>query len=299
MGNSVLKELASRAPVMKTVSLPRGRQPLHVMPTSTGYEIRTDSRYSWDGRKRGQTPFTVLQHTIAGAGNLRYERRDYRLSPGETLLVTVPHNHRYWVEDGGRWEFFWISMNGQEALRIHRNVLSATGPVLRLRPQTIERLAACSLRLIDNSAETPAGASAVAYDALMALYDDAFGSRAGSPAEMNATRRVVDHIRANLDKPLSVPDLAKLSGSSRAHFSRMFALSEGLPPAEFVLRERMRAAAKVLASNESVPVKEVAMMAGFADSNYFAKTFRRLYGASPTEFRTTGMYASAAIGKMK
>jgi hypothetical protein len=45
------------------------------MPTSTGYEQRTDATYDWDGRKRGQTPFTVLQHTISGAGNLRYENR--------------------------------------------------------------------------------------------------------------------------------------------------------------------------------------------------------------------------------
>jgi AraC-like DNA-binding protein len=33
-------------------------------------------------------------------------------------------------------------------------------------------------------------------------------------------------------------------------------------------------------------------MAGFEDPNYFAKVFRRHFGASPTEFRTTGMYAS-------
>lgn len=299
MGNSVLRELASRAPVMKTVSLPRGRHPLHTMPTSTGYEIQTDARYNWDGRKRGQTPFTVLQHTIAGAGNLRYERRNHRILPGETLLVTVPHNHRYWLEDGGRWEFFWISMNGQEALRIARNVLAATGPILRLRPETIGRLAACSLRLIDDPMEAPGSVSAIAYEGLMALYDDVFGARAGSPAQTSAVRRVVDHIRGNLDQPLGVSDLARLSGFSRAHFSRMFAQSEGMPPAEFVLHERMRVAAKILAGDESVQIKHIALMAGFADSNYFAKTFRRLYGASPTEFRTTGMYASATVGKMK
>ena len=75
VGDFMLGELAQRAPVMKTVSLPRGRHRLHTMPTSTGYEIRTDSSYSWDGRKRGQTPFTVLQHTVAGCGKLRYDRR--------------------------------------------------------------------------------------------------------------------------------------------------------------------------------------------------------------------------------
>ena len=141
MGNSVLQALASRAPVMKTVSLPRGRHRLHTMPTSTGYEIRHDTHYDWNGHKRGQTPFTVLQHTISGEGCLLYERRQYRLKTGDTMLVIVPHNHRYWLEKGGRWEFFWISMSGQEAVRIHRTIQAQAGPVLKLRSDTIERIA--------------------------------------------------------------------------------------------------------------------------------------------------------------
>ena len=292
MGNSVLSELASRAPVMKTVSLPRSRHPLHVMPTSTGYEVRTDVSYSWDGRKRGTTPFTVLQHCVSGAGQLRFGRRAMRIEPGETLLLTVPHDHRYWVEDGGRWEFFWMSMNGGEALRIHRNILAAAGPILKLLPATIERLAGCCLRLIDEKSESPGKASATAYEAAMALHDDVFGSRASLPSGADALRRVVDHIEANLAKPLEVEDLARLAGLSRAHFSRLFAKSEGLPPAEYVLQQRMRRAAKLLVRSDSASVKEVAVATGFGDSNYFAKVFRRVYGASPTEFRTTGMYAS-------
>lgn len=293
MGNSVLQQLIERGPVMRTVSLPRGRQSLHTMPTSTGYEIRTDSSYDWDGRKRGQTPFTVLQHTIGGAGNLRYENRTYRLRPGETLLLLVPHNHRYWLEEGGRWEFFWISMNGEEALRIHRAILAVTGPVLKLQPETIEHLADCSLRLITGG-ETPGRASAIAYEAAMALYDDVFGSHPVLSEEYRRMQHVIDHILANLEKPLPVEELARVSGLSRAHFSRVFAASEGMPPAEFVLQKRLQRAVKLLTKTADLPVKEVAIMSGFDDPNYFAKVFRRVFGASPTEFRTTGMYASVA-----
>lgn len=260
------------------------------MPTSAGYEIRQDETYDWDGRKRGQTPFSVLQHTISGEGRLRYENRSYRVGAGETLLVLVPHNHRYWLEKDSRWEYFWISMNGEEALRIHRLILSAAGPVLKLQQGTIDQLADCSLRLV-RDADTPAKASAIAYAAAMALYDDVFGSHAFA-ADQSAMQRVIDHINANLDKPLPVNELAEVSGLSRAHFSRVFAESEGLPPAEFVLQQRMQRAAKLLTNAAFLPVKEVAIMSGFDDANYFSKAFRRVYGINPTEFRTTGMYAS-------
>ena len=236
----------------------------------------------------------MLQHTVAGAGNLLYERRRYRLLPGDTMLCVVPHNHRYWVEDGGRWEFFWLSITGQEAVRVHRLILAATGPVFRLKPETVEHLASLSLRLIDGEGEAPGAASAIAYEAAMTLYDEVFRSHGGGWPEGGdrAMRAVLDYVRANLDKPLAVADLAETAGLSRAHFSRMFALSEGLPPAEFVLAERMRRAARLLAGAAGQPVKEIAGMCGFEDPNYFAKVFRRFFGTSPTEFRTTGMYAA-------
>lgn len=276
---------------MKTVSLPRGRHSLHTMPTSTGYEVRRDEVYDWDGRKRGQTPFTVLQHTISGIGNLRYENRTYKVRAGETLLVLVPHNHRYWLEQGNHWEYFWISMNGEEALRIHRSVLAAQGPVLKLPTEIIEHLADCSLRLMLD-AETAGRASAIAYEAAMALYDGIFGAHPVDQSEGTVMQPVIDHINANLNKPLPVDELAAVSGLSRAHFSRIFAECEGLPPAEFVLQKRMQHATKLLTNAAFLPIKEVAIMTGFDDANYFSKVFRRVYGASPTEFRTTGMYAS-------
>ena len=61
------------------------------------------------------------------------------------------------------------------------------------------------------------------------------------------------------------------------------------------LRERMERAAKLL-SNSRVSVKGIAISCGFTDPNYFSKVFRRFFGASPTEFRTTGMYATQTIG---
>ena len=65
---------------------------LHTMPTSTGYEVRTEPTYDWNGRRRGQTPFTVLQHTVAGIGHLQYERRRYRMKPGDTMREVEAEN---------------------------------------------------------------------------------------------------------------------------------------------------------------------------------------------------------------
>jgi AraC-like DNA-binding protein len=293
MGNSVLTRFRRLCPTMKIVSLPRGRYRLHSMPTSTGYDAQIGPGYDWDGRRRGQTPFSVFQYTVAGAGNLLYEQKQYRLTPGDAMLVTIPHNHRYWIEAGGRWEFFWLAITGQDAVRVHRAIQTVAGPVFSLYPESVEKLAACCLRLIEGASETSGAASAVAYEATMILYDELLGShsRQHDHTGRDSIQRAIDHVRTHLADPLTVPVLAEIAGLSRAHFSRQFTSREGMSPAEFVLNERITHAAKLLIS-DSATVKEVATACGFKDANYFAKAFRRIFNTSPTEFRTTGMYAS-------
>ena len=295
MGNSALEALAARAPVMKTISLPRGRHRLHAMPTTMGYEIRQDPSYEWNGRLRGDTPFTVLQYTIAGTGNLQYERRRYRLKAGDAMLVIVPHNHRYWVEEGGKWEFFWLSMSGEEAVRILRAIQTTAGPVLRMKPETVEHIARCCLRLIEGEGETAGAASAIAYEAATALYDDVFSSPpVHEDNEFASIHRVVEYIRANIDKELSVNVLAEVAGFSRSHFSRLFVTQTGTGPAGFVLQERMRRAVRLLTGHAALPIKQISALAGFADPNYFAKVFQRYFGTSPTTFRAANINPHAS-----
>ena len=292
MGNSVLARLVERGPFRHAISLPRRRDRLHVMPTSTGYEIATGPSYDWDGRKRGHTPFSVLQHTTSGAGRLKYERRNYRIEPGETMLVTIPHSHRYWLEEGETWSFFWIATSGQEALRLHQAILAAVGPVFRLRPDTIERLAQTSLDLTEGRLEA-GRASGAAYAATMALFDDLLARKEFSAGNIRhaAIGRATAHIHRHLDERLDVQGLADVAGLSRAHFSRLFAQIEGVSPSEFVLRERMQRAARLLITGQ-LGVKAISSACGFEDPNYFAKVFRKTFAISPSEFRTTGMYAA-------
>ncbi len=292
MGNPMLDELVAKGAFRQTISLPRRRDRFHIMATSVGRETAEHSPYDWDGRRRGSTPFSVIQHTISGTGRLRYEQHSWVIQPGETMLVTIPHAHRYWLEPGERWEFFWIATTGQEALRLHRAVLKAVGPVFRLKRETVDELAGLSLSLA--SAGLKAGrASSYAYQATMALHDDlmerhAAGSGDGARTDLaRAKAYALDH----LDEPLDVGTLARVAGMSRGHFSRSFAHAEGVPPSEFLIQQRMLLAARLLVGGQ-LSVKAVASACGFDDPNYFAKVFRRVFAISPTQFRTNGMYAA-------
>jgi len=68
------------------------------------------------------------------------------------------------------------------------------------------------------------------------------------------------------------------------HFSRMFKLSTGLSPHQYVIRQRIERA-KALLTNTDLPVGVVAQEVGFASPSHFAQQFRRLVGVSPRSFR--------------
>ncbi|WP_375598061.1 helix-turn-helix domain-containing protein [Devosia sp. Naph2] len=272
---------------IRHLTVPRSVAPLHCMAVSAGYEQRRNEVYSWDGMKRGTAPFLVIQHTTRGEGRLDYAGVQYRLTPGNTMLVTMPHAHRYYLERGGHWEYFWLLLNGREALRLAREILDTSGPVLSLADTQIDRLAATTLDVLTATDPTPGQVSVLGYGAMAALHDGAFGTRTPEETTLPAAmERVVAFIDNNLSSTLQVGRLANIAEMSRGHFVRRFTASLGQSPSEFVLARRLERAERLLLATE-MGVGEIAGLAGFSNANYFAKVFRRKRGAAPLEYRAT------------
>jgi len=264
---------------------PKGNLPLHCMARGAGFERRFNEPYSWEGLKRGTQPFALIQHTIAGRGELDFEGTHHALGPGDTMLLTFPHRHRYWLAPGKSWEYFWITLNGREGLRIARAVIDANGPVIRPGADAVDRLAANCLSLL--GADLPTGlASAAAYSAIMAVHDGTTTAEPETSDAPVAIQRVVSHIDRNLGTGLGVDRLAGIAQLSRAHFVRLFTASVGSAPSTYVFAQRMERAERLLIATDS-GIGEIAAACGFADGNYFAKAFRRAHGLTPGEFRAS------------
>ncbi|KKC37381.1 hypothetical protein WH87_12650 [Devosia epidermidihirudinis] len=282
----MLNQLIDYGHKVRALSLPKSAAPLHCMAISAGYEQRINEVYNWDGLQRGTAPFLVIQHTLVGEGRLDFAGTQYRLTPGQTMVLSLPHAHRYWLERGQRWEYFWMVLNGREALRLAREIIDSAGPVLTLAEPVIDRLADACLTLIDRSPITPGEASAATYAAMAALHDGAFATvnppdRALPPA----FARVVAHIDANLTTTLQVDRLAAIAELSRAHFVRAFTKATGSTPSAFVMNRRIERIERLLLATD-MSVVAIAAATGFSDANYLSKAFRRYHAMTPLDYRT-------------
>lgn len=87
------------------------------------------------------------------------------------------------------------------------------------------------------------------------------------------------HEDVNLDRAASAANLSPF------HFLRMFSKAIGVTPHQYLVRSRLRRAAKLLVEKER-SVTDIALDVGFADLSNFVRTFHRAAGVPPGQFRT-------------
>ena len=94
---------------------------------------------------------------------------------------------------------------------------------------------------------------------------------------------VQEYIRKNLDKRLSLPEVAAVYNISPNYLSRLFTQYAGTGFVEYITAERIHAAREMLARGEG-PVYEIAEKLGFENAFYFSKVFKKVEGVSPREY---------------
>lgn len=91
-------------------------------------------------------------------------------------------------------------------------------------------------------------------------------------------------IRANIAGDLTVEHIARTIGISGPHLHHLFRLHLSRTPHGFILEERFQKACKLLIGTR-LQSKEIAYRCGFRDAAEFSRTFRRLAGCAPREYR--------------
>jgi AraC family transcriptional regulator len=86
------------------------------------------------------------------------------------------------------------------------------------------------------------------------------------------------------EQPLTLDGMAQQAGVSAFHFLRLFSKAVGASPHQYLVRARLRRAARALAAGER-SVTDIAYDCGFADLSNFVRSFHRAAGMSPRRFR--------------
>lgn len=123
---------------------------------------------------------------------------------------------------------------------------------------------------------------------LCELRDALLGKREAPVQKGGLTARQLNHVRdyiaANLDKDISLSELAGLANLSRFHFIRAFKKTTGIAPYHSVLSSRVERAKELFAEPNS-SIAAVARSVGFHSTLQLDRAFHRLVSMTPSSYR--------------
>jgi AraC-like DNA-binding protein len=112
-------------------------------------------------------------------------------------------------------------------------------------------------------------------------------------SEPAAIAKARKFIHANLDQPLPLGDVARQAGLSESHFCRLFKDSTGLTLTDYVNRSRVEWAKRELLKPEE-RISEIAFLIGYQSLSQFNRSFARIVGQSPTQYRRERLERAAS-----
>lgn len=109
-------------------------------------------------------------------------------------------------------------------------------------------------------------------------------NRTSAGQELLRIGEVIGALERDFVRPWSIAEMCRMAHMSRSTFLRSFRRALGQAPRSFLIERRLEAARRLLRDTDR-PVTEIALDAGFSDSNYFARVFHQATGVTPTAYR--------------
>lgn len=244
--------------------------------------------------KRNHFPGHELIFCIAGEGFVRIAGRMHPVRPGDIAWVNCHQPHEHGANSEAPWEVLWVRVEGPQLESICRMLSVNDAPVFTgiSGQKTAEVYASIFDCMQRDAPDGPAQIHAEIARLLAIIFSARFKNREIIESVPSALQKSVQWMRLFYFENTRVSKLAKIAGLSSGHFSRLFKLTFGTSPIEWLRRERISQAKRRLVESRST-IKEIAEQVGYPDRFFFSKDFKRYTGFSPRAFRQRESSGSA------
>lgn len=236
--------------------------------------------------------FMEIFLVVEGAGWHFINRRKLPLATGDLILIRRKDWHNFAVHGDERMRmlnvaFPWGWFSRLCAVLPKSTVLTqwmraSLPPATRLSAVRREALEQRGLDLLVSKAPRHAALASFCLEAIRLLEHRAESGQAGTVPEWLATWAATLNDPANLRQPLGW--FQHRAGRSAEHLARECRRHFGAPPSELLNQARIRQAKRRLIESDA-KVIDVALDCGFNNLGYFHRTFLRLAGSTPRQWR--------------
>ena len=202
------------------------------------------------------------------------------LLPGDVIVFEPEHPYQYTSE--GETTYLWVHYTGFEA----RSLTKSAGLALNVSQHIgVHRsIVSCFQRLFREFIinDGPSAQLCVCLLKEIMLYTARYAMP--HPSE-NPPLLAIEHIHRSFQKTIDVDSLAQMENMSCTAFRCAFKKHTGVSPVEYIIRQRISAACRLLAQTDR-SVSAIAADVGYHDQYYFSRIFRKKTGLSPLKYRS-------------
>ena len=244
-----------------------------------------------DAMHRGKALYYGIQYNHSGRFSYRRDHGELYFAEGPHAFFTVPgHYYEYGNPPGEPRSHHFICSEGPRCRRYLESGLFAADREPPLSPvKEPERFLAtltAILRLMRRPGPMTTPRAILLYEDLLLQLFESEHETPQLPIHQEAffTELVAAVTRAP-EKIWDFRRAAKQSNLTETHFRRLFKRITGLPPQQFLIRQRLQLAAQLLLEKPQLPISVVAETCGIGNAYYFSRMFRKYYHVPPLEFR--------------
>ena len=106
--------------------------------------------------------------------------------------------------------------------------------------------------------------------------------------------RILSYIERNLEKDLTLEEIARKFHYSKFYVERVFKEHTGQPLYQYIKNRRLNEAAKKLVETRQ-PIVEIALEAGYRSQQAFTQAFHDAYASTPQKYRRIGIFVPRQV----
>lgn len=274
-------KLAEKDPVLST---------LHI--TDMGFYPHATHHY-----RQRTTPIDqyVLIYCISGSGKYKIEDRQYEVNANQYFILPANTSHAYASNNEDPWTIYWIHFKGTLATYYAQAGESPITISSNLNSRIADRnaifedifMTLSDGYTIENLRYTTSllhfYLGSLQYLPIYRKYHKK--AESGNHSEENVViNAALKYMEENLEKSVTLHDIAKYTGYSVSHFSMLFKCNMGHSPLSYFNELKIKKACELLDTTE-LKINQISCMVGFNDSFYFSRLFAKIVGVSPKKYR--------------
>lgn len=224
--------------------------------------------------------YYVFEYVVKGVGHIETPEEKYTVSEGDFYFLNKLRYHIYYADQDNPYEKIFVVLKGSYVDFLVQSYLSNDS--VYIKKCNVGGLMMHMINLLNR--EGPINYDRLAVSVLE-LFQQVFPPPYKSkPGSTRVPEMIKNYIDSHITEPISLDDISRSLYISKSHIERAFKKEYNQTPIAYWSNQRiMQVASMLVTTNYSLA--QIAQQLGFSDVKYMSKTFKKIKGKTPMEYR--------------